>query len=152
MAEGDGLIYNNFKHVVLNGVFNLANGQDTIKATLHTGYTPNIDTHEVWADTGVSTTEYGTGSGYTAGGVTLANQQTAQDDTNDRGTLDANDAAWTSLGPLTPATPSHALVWDDTPTTPQADPLIANWELGTTATNGGDYTLQWATAGLITLT
>lgn len=152
MAEGDGFLYNNFKEVLMNGVFNLASGGDTLKCTLHTGYTPDIDTaHSVWADTGVSSTEYGTGSGYTAGGKTLASQATSQNDTSDRGEFDAADLTWTSLGPLTPATPSDAILWDDTPTTPQADPLIGYWELGVTATNGGDYTLQFG-APLMTLT
>lgn len=148
MAEGDGALYNNFKEILLNGTFNLANGADTVKVTLHTGYTPNIDTHTVWAD--VSSTEYGSGSGYTAGGKTLANQATSQNNTADRGEFDADDVTWTGLGPLSPATPSHAILWDDTPTSP-ADPLIGYWELGTTATNGGDYTLTFG-APLLTLT
>lgn len=151
MAEGDGAIYNNFKEQVMEGVYNLASGGDTLKLTLHTGYTPDIDTHTIWGDTGVSTTEYSTASGYTAGGKTLGSQDVTQDNTNDRGAFDAADVTWTSLGALSPATPSHAILWDDTPTSP-ADPLIAYWELGTTATNGGDYTLQFGANGLILLT
>ncbi len=149
MAEGDGFIYNNFKEQVMEGIFNLATAGDTIAVTLHTSYTPNIDTHTVRAD--VSATEYGTGSGYTAGGITLAGQDVTQDNTNDRGVFDANDVTWTSLGPLTPATPGHAIMWDDTTTVP-VDALIAYWELGTTATNGGNYTLQWGANGIILLT
>lgn len=149
MAEGDGAIYNNFKEQVMEGVYNLASGGHTLKVTLHTGYTPNIDTDTVWAD--VSSTEYTTANGYTAGGETLAGQDVTQDNTNDLGKFDANDVTWTSLGPLSPATPSHAILWDDTPTSP-ADPLIAYWVLGTTATNGGNYTLQWGANGIITLT
>lgn len=151
MAEGNGAIYNNFKEQVMEGVFNLATGGDTLPLTLHTGYTPNIDTHGLWADTGVSTTEYGTGSGYTAGGQNLASQDTTQDDTNDRGVFDANDVTWSSLGPLTPATPSHTILWDTTPTSP-LDPLMCYWELGTTATNGGNYTLQFGANGILLLT
>ena len=151
MAQGAGAIYNNFKEQVMEGVFNLASGGHTIKVTLHTGYTPNIDSHTVWADTGVSSTEYSTASGYTAGGKTLASQDATQDNTNDRGVFDAADVTWTSLGALSPATPSHVIMWDDTPTSP-ADPLIAYWELGTTATNGGDYTLQWGANGILLLT
>lgn len=147
MAEGDGAIYNNFKEQLLNGLFNLANGQDTIKVTLHTSYTPDIDTHDQWAD--VSGTEYGSGSGYTAGGATLANQATSQDDTNDRGKFDGDDVTWSSLGALSPATPGHAIMWDDTAA---GDELIAYWELGTTATNGGNYTLQFGANGIILLT
>ncbi len=153
MAEGDGFIYNNFKETVLHGVYNLANGGDTLKQTLHTSYTPNIDAaHSVWADTGVSSTEYGSGSGYTAGGKTLASQAVAQDDTNDRASFDAADITWSSLGALSPATPGHTILRDDTPTSPQADPLICYWELGTTTTNGGDYTLQHGANGILLLT
>lgn len=148
MAQGDAQVYNNFKEQVLLGKYNLGSGGDSIKVTLHTGYTVNIDTHQVWAD--VSSTEYGTGSGYTAGGKTLANQAVSQDDTNNLAKFDADDVTWTSLGPLSPATPSHAIMWDDTQTSP-ADPLIAVWELGSTATNGGDYTIQWSTDGILRL-
>lgn len=151
MAQGDGVIYNAFKFGLLNGTYNLANGGHTIKFTLHTGYTPDIDAHTVWASSGVSSTEYGTANGYTAGGKTLANQATSQDNTNDRGKWDADDVTWTALGALSPATPSHAIMWDDTPTSP-ADPLIAYWVLGTTATNGGNYTLQFGANGIILLT
>lgn len=151
MAQGDGAIYNNFKEQVMEGVFNLASGGHTLQQTLHTGYTPNIDTHGLWADSGVSSTEYGSGSGYTAGGATLASQDVTQDNTNDRGVFDAADITWSSLGALSPATPSHTLLWDTTPTSP-ADPLIAYWELGTTATNGGNYTLQFGASGIVLLT
>lgn len=147
MAQGDGVLYNDFKEQCFKKVHDFVN--DTLKVTLHTGYTPNIDTHQVWAD--VSATEYGTANGYTAGGKTLASKTVTQDNTNDRAAFDAADVTWTALGPLSPATPSHAIFWNDTPTSP-ADPLIAYWVLGTTATNGGDYTLQWGANGLILLT
>jgi len=151
MAEGDGFIYNGFKKYVMDGVYDLDSGGDTIQTTLHTAYTPDIDAHDLWADAGVSSTEYGTADGYTAGGQVLAGQGTTQNDTADRGEYDGTDETWTALGALTPATPSDCIHWDNTPATP-LDPLIAYWELGTTATNGGDYTLQWGTNGLILLT
>jgi hypothetical protein len=143
MAEGDITLYNAWKEDILKGVHNLASGGHTIKVTLHTGYTPNIDSHQVWAD--VSATEYSTASGYTAGGITLASQTVTQDNTGDRGLFDAADVNWTSLGPLSPNTPSHAIIWNDTPTSP-ADPLICYVELGTTPTNGGDYGITWSTS------
>lgn len=146
MAQGDIVVYNDLKEQLFKKVHDFVN--DTFKVTLHTGYTPNIDTHQVWAD--VSSTEYGSGSGYTAGGVTLASKTVTQDNTNDRAAFDAADAQWTSLGPLSPATPSHAIIWNDTPTSP-ADPLVCYVVLGTTATNGGNYTLQWAAAGILLL-
>ena len=151
MAEGDGVIYNTFKEDVMEQVHDLSTGGNTIKLTLHTAYTPNIDTHLLWATAGVSSTEYSTGVGYTANGMNLASQDVTQNDTSDRGEFDANDVTWTSLGALSPATPSHCILTNETSTSP-ADPLIAYWVLGTTATNGGNYTIQWGANGLILLT
>lgn len=145
MAEGDVTVYNDFKEQVLKGIHDLS--ADTLKITLHTSYTPNIDTHQVWAD--VSATEYGTSGGYTAGGKTLGTLAVAQDNTNDRASWDAADVTWTSLT-LSPATPGHAIIWNDTPTSP-ADPLICYVELGSTATNGGDYTLAFNANGILLL-
>lgn len=146
MPEGDITIYNQFKEQVLLGVHNLANGGDTIQITLHTSYTPDIDTDDVWAT--ISGTEYGTGSGYTAGGQTLANQAVSQDNTNDWGKFDADDVTWSSLGPLSPATPDYAVIWDDTHA---SDSLICYILLGTTATNGGNYTISFHTNGILVL-
>lgn len=146
MAQGDITCYNDVKEQLFKKVHDFVN--DTFKLTLHTGYTPNIDTHQVRAD--VSSTEYSTASGYTAGGVTLGSKTVTQDDTNNRAAFDAADATWTSLGPLSPATPSHAILWNDTPTSP-ADPLICYVELGTTATNGGNYTIAWHANGILLL-
>lgn len=151
MAEGDISIYNDLKERILIGGHNLGTAGDTIQITLHTAYTPNIDTHQVWAD--VSATEYGSGAGYTAGGKTLGSQTVTQDDTNNRALWDGADVTWTALGALTPATPSHAIIWNTTPVSP-LDPLIAYMELGATATNGGDYTIAWSSspAAIISLT
>lgn len=153
MAQGDIIVYNDFKEQAFKKVHNLASGGDTVKITLHTSYTPDIDAHQVWGDTGVSSTEYGTGSGYTAGGKTLANQSVTQDNTNDRALWDGDNVTWTALGALSPATPGHAIIWNDTPTSP-ADPLIAYMIIGTTATNGGDYTIAWSSSpsAIISLT
>jgi len=141
MPEGDIVVYNDLKEQLFKKIHDFLN--DAITVTLHSGYTPDIDTHQVWAD--VSATEYSTGSGYTAGGQTLSNPSVTQDNTNDRALFDADDVTWTSLGPLTPATPSHAIMWNNTPASP-ADPLIDYILLGTTATNGGNYTVQWSTS------
>jgi len=143
MAQGDQVVYNGTKYWLMKKVYDLVN--DTNKVSLHTGYTPNIDTQSVWGDSGVSSTEYGTSGGYTAGGKTLANQTVTQDNTNDRALWDADDVTWTSLT-LSPATPSHAIIRDTTPTGTPNIPLISYVVLGSTATNGGDYTLQWSTS------
>lgn len=146
MAEGDGAIYNYFKGNVMGGVYNLANGGDTLKMLLVHTYTPDIDADHEKADVG---TEYGTALGYTAGGATLANQAVTVDDANDRGKFDADNVTWAGLGPLATNPPSHCILYDDTVA---GDPLICYWELGTTLTNGGDYTLQFHADGIILLT
>lgn len=144
MAEGDGTVYNVFKFQVLNGFVNLANGQDVIKVILLAAHTPDIDVHDEYGD--ISGDEE-SGTGYTATGETLANQATSQDNTNDRGEFDGDDVTWTGLDV---GTPSHTAMYDDGTTTP-TDMLMAFWELAT-ASNGGDYTLQWNANGIITLT
>jgi hypothetical protein len=144
MAEGDCTVYQSFIRDVLSGKINCAS--DSFKITLHNGYTPS-QTHETRAD--VSGTEYSTANGYTAGGKTLTNPTvTKAADVK----FDADDPpTWTALGPLSPATPSYAVLWDDTPSSP-ADPLVCYFVLGTTATNGGNYTLQFDAAGILTIT
>ena len=140
MAEGDGALYNNFKHQVMEAEFDLLS--DTIKVALVTGYSPNIDTHTQWSDASGSEES---GTGYTAGGETLGSVTVIQDNANDRGVFDGADVTWTGLDV---GTPSHAIMYDDTHA---SDLLIAYWEL-TTASNGGNYTLQWNAVGIVTLT
>jgi len=153
MAEGDGFVYNNFKEEVLEGAFNLATGGDTLKCFMWHTTAPNIDTHSAYADYSANEVSDG-GTNYTATGETLANQDVTQDNTNDRGVFDADNVTWSSLLLTTPAdaTPDYAGIYDDTITTPTADLMICYWELGTTVTNGGNYTLQFGANGILLLT
>jgi hypothetical protein len=144
MAEGDCTLYQSFIVNVLSGKINCTS--DAFYLTLHTGYTP-AQTHETRSD--VSATEYSTASGYTQGGKACASPTVTKAAAIK---FDANDpATWTALGPLSPATPSHAILWDDTPSSP-ADPLVCYFVLGTTATNGGNYTLAFSASGILTIT
>lgn len=152
MAEGDGHIYRTFKEDVMAGLHDLDAGGDTIRVALVSGYSLNTVTHNVWAD--VSASEV-TGTGYTSPGEILAGQTvtetgTGTGTTGERGKWDATDETWTGLNiGGTSGAPSHAIVYNDTPTSP-ADPLIGAWEV-TTTSNGGNYTLSWAGAGLLIL-
>ena len=146
MAEGDAVIYNCYKYNLMNAAHDLQNGGDTIQVILVSGYSPDVDSHTVLSD--VSAYEYSSGLGYTEGGATLANQATSQDNTNNRGEFDGDDITWSNLGPLSPATPSHAIMVD---VSSAGSPLMIAWELGTTPTNGGDYTLEWHTNGISTI-
>lgn len=147
MPEGNGAIYNELKEKVMKGEYNLASGGDTIKTILVSGHTPDIKNHTGYAS--VSADEYGAGSGYTVGGEVLAGQDVTKDNTNDRGVFDGTDQTWLSLGPLSPAIPSHTIQYDDTHASKL---LMAYWELGTTPTNGGNYQLQWGANGIMLLT
>lgn len=138
MAEGDITFYNLFKKKLFdNDVDFLA---DTMKVALVTAYTPNIDTHEFWGDAGVSSTEE-SGTGYVAGGETLGTKATTVNTTTDLVEVDAADVTWTGLDV---GTPSHAIIYKDTGT-PATSPLMCYMEI-TTASNGGDYTIQWSTS------
>ena len=142
MAEGDGHIYNNFKEQILLGTFDLGNLADTIKVMLVTAHSLDIDNDTQYSD--VSGDEE-SGTGYTAGGETLANQGVAQDDANDRASFDGDNVTWTGLDV---GTPNYAIMYDSTHA---LDVLIGAWEI-TTASNGGDYTVQWHANGILLLT
>lgn len=80
-----------------NGIKNLGLGNidfegDTIKAMLVTSaYTPNEDTDEFASDV----TNEVSGTGYTAGGATLANCSVSVDSANNRVEFDADNPTWT---------------------------------------------------------
>lgn len=134
-------LYNNFKEQLLrSAVSDLSAVGTDVRVSLHTAYTPNVDTHQVWAD--VSATQVA-GTGYTAGGAAVATKTVTQDNTNDRGVFDGDNVTWTGLNV---GTPSHAIIRDAT-----ADILIGHWAV-TTPTNGGDYTLAFDANGIVTLT
>jgi hypothetical protein len=135
-------LYNNFKEQLLLGAHNLDTA--TLKVALVAGYTPDIDAHDYWDDV-VSTEESGTG--YTAGGITVANTVVAQDNTNDRATLDGDNVTWTGLNV---GTPSHAVIYVSTGTN-STSTLIGYWAIST-ASNGGDYTLAFDSVGILTIT
>ena len=48
MAEGDAVLFNNYKEQLLLGDFNLSS--NTIKVALVSGVTPDRDTHDYWDD------------------------------------------------------------------------------------------------------
>lgn len=84
----------------------------------------------------------------------VASRTVTEDDTNDRVVLDAADNVWTSLGPATGGpTILAAYVYervgaDDT--TPADDHLLAKFDIADQTVNSGNFTLQWAAAGLVT--
>lgn len=144
MAEGDGTLYNDFKEQLLLGELDLGSGSpaDDIKVCLVTGHSLDIDGDSAYSD--VSPDEV-SGSGYSAGGESLTGQAVTQDNANDRADFDADDLTWTGLDA---GTPNYAIMYDDTHANKI---LIGAWEIAT-ASNGGDYTLQWHTDGILLVT
>ncbi len=83
------LIYNVAKVKLGDGSIDF--NSDTIKVALVTSsYTPDKDSHAVFSDV----TNEVVGTGYSAGGATLASCTVTQDNTNDRGVYDAADPSW----------------------------------------------------------
>jgi len=146
MAEGDGAIYNKFKEQVLLGEVDLVD--DTLKVALVAAYTPDIDTHTAWATTAApGSLEFATDGNYSA--ATLGSASATVDTDNDRAAFDGADVTWSSLNlGSSSASPSHAVMYDDTHA---SDLLVCYWEV-TTASNGGNYTLQFNATGIMTLT
>lgn len=135
MASG---VYHQFKGELMNGVYDLE--ADTVKVSLY----DNSHSFTATDDGYTTTNELATSGGYTQGGATLASVAVSADTD---GSFDATDTEWTS------ATFSayHAVVWDDTPTSP-ANPLICSIDFGGIQTvSSGTFTIQWHADGIVNI-
>jgi hypothetical protein len=120
---------------------------DTIKvALLSNSYTPNQGTHDFFDD--VSTYEV-TGTGYTAGGATLASKTATLDTTNKVLVLDAADVTWAS----STITARYAVVYDASGGSAATNPLIGYIDfVSDQASNNGNFVIQWDATGIVRLT
>lgn len=118
---------------------------DTIKvALLVTGYTPDQDAHEYWDD--VSASEV-TGSGYTAGGDTLAGKGLTYDAPSNTIKLDGTDTTWSA----STITAYYAVVYVDTGT-PATSALICYVDFGQDEiSSNGDFKITWHVDGIATI-
>ncbi len=111
--------YNNYFEAAMNALFDHQGG--THKVLLATsGYT-FVKTHDFRDDI----TNEVVGTGYTAGGITLAGETVTQDDTNDRAVIDFNDIEWTA----STITARHAVFYKDVGTA-ATDVLWCNVNFG----------------------
>ena len=140
MAEGDAHVVNNFKEQLLLKTIDC--NSDTFRMALYSdAYAASqLD----GADPAYATTNEIVASGYTAGGASIGVPVVAQDDTNDRASWDddGTDVLWTSLAT---ATILRAILYDDTTATKW---LCIIWEIATNS-NGGNYTLAFASTGML---
>jgi len=136
------VIYNAFKKNIMNGSIDL--DSDTIKVMLVTSsYTPDQDNHDYKDDV----TNEVSGTGYTAGGATLANKSVTQDNTNDKGVFDADDVTWSN----STITARGAVLYKDTGDA-STSPLICYFDFGEDkSSSSGDFTIQWNADGILNL-
>jgi hypothetical protein len=118
---------------------------DTIKcALLSSSHVPDTDTQIFWDD--VSANEI-SGTGYTAGGATVANASRSYDSATKKTTLDCDDPEWT--GATFSAT--WAVFYKDTGT-PGTSVLVKTAQItGDTSVSSGKYTLQVPGSGVLTM-
>lgn len=134
------LIFNSFKKNILDADIDLLN--DTIKVALVTAsYTPTAG-HDFFSDI----TNEVSGTGYTAGGATLASKTTTAGTT---ASFDAADTSWTTA---TINAARYAIIYKDTGNA-ATSPLIAAIDLGGDKTStAGTFLITWDAAGILTIT
>lgn len=120
---------------------------DTIKVALLTNaYTPDQDAHNYFDD--VVANEV-TGTGYTAGGLTLANKTNAYNSATNVIVLDADDVTWSS----STITARYAVVYDASPATNATKPLIGYVDFGSDqSSSNGNFTITWDATGIVRVT
>lgn len=132
-------VSNKLKYLLAKKVIDFSS--DTFKIILMaSGFTFDIDTHHGYAD--VSASELAAGNGYTQNTATLSGVTVTEDDTNDRCSVTWDNATWTASGGSIGPTPG-AIIFDDTVTTPTADPIIGYIDFGgeQTQVDGGTATI-----------
>lgn len=137
MASG---LYNSFKKKIMDGSIDL--DTDTIKVALVTsGYTPDFDLHDFFDDV----TNEVTGTGYSAGGMALANKTVTQDNTDNEGVFDADDVSWTTAT----ITARGAVLYKDTGSA-ATSPLIGYIDFGADKTStAATFLISWSSEGII---
>jgi len=120
---------------------------DTIKvALLSNSYTPDQDAHNYLDD--VVANEV-TGTGYTAGGATLANKTNSYNSATNVITLDADDVTWSS----STITARYAVIYDASPSTNATKPLIGYVDFGSDqSSSNGNFTITWDATGIVRIT
>jgi hypothetical protein len=120
---------------------------DTIKVALITNaYTPDQDAHDYYDD--VVANEV-TGTGYTAGGNTLANKTNTYSSATNVIVLDADDTTWAS----STITARYAVIYDATPATNATRPLIGYVDFGSDqSSSNGNFTITWDATGIVRVT
>lgn len=120
---------------------------DTYKLKLYSALTPSA-AHTTLAAVDAAGTEATTGTGYAAGGATLANVAVTTVTTNDA-KFDADDVSWTASGGSIAA--AYGVIYNDTDV---GDPPVAYINFGGTQTagDGTQFLVTWNANGIVTFT
>ena len=120
---------------------------DTIKvALLSNAYTPDQDAHNYLDDVVANEVS---GTGYTAGGNTLANKTNSYNSSTNVITLDADDTTWSS----STITARYAVIYDASPATNATKPLIGYVDFGSDqSSSNGNFTITWDATGIVRIT
>jgi hypothetical protein len=120
---------------------------DTIKVALLTNaYTPDQDAHNYFDDVVANEVN---GTGYTAGGNTLANKTNSYNSSTNVIVLDADDTTWSS----STITARYAVIYDATPATNATRPLIGYVDFGADqSSSNGNFTITWDATGIVRIT
>jgi hypothetical protein len=120
---------------------------DTIKVALLTNsYTPDQDAHNYYDDVVANEVS---GTGYTAGGNTLANKTNSYNSATNVIVLDADDTTWSS----STITARYAVVYDASPATNATRPLIGYVDFGSDqSSSNGNFTITWDATGIVRIT
>ena len=140
MAEGDAIVLNNFKEQLLLKTVDC--DTDSFKVALYDTALASPDGAAIaYTDTNEIDVV-----GYTATGAAVATPVVSQDDTNNWGKWDDDDSniTWSSLAT---ATILEARLYDDTTATKW---VLILWEIATNS-NGGDYTIEFGSDGIMTI-
>ena len=134
---------------LIGAAFNKETDFDTnvIKVALLTSaYVPNQDLHNYFDD--VVANEV-TGTGYTAGGQTLATKAVTYDAATNVTMLDAGDVTWAA----STITARYAVVYDSTPGTSATQPLYGYVDFGSDqSSTSGNFTITWDATGIFRFT
>lgn len=130
--------YENWIQAVWSQEVDLFGTNDTLNAAIHS------DAPVVATDTSLTDITQITGTGYTAGGEDIQNDATR---TGGVVTMTAVDVVWTATAADWTAG-RYVSIYDDTPTTPTADPLMCSFDYGSNFTvgNGETFTLDFGSS------
>ena len=134
-----------YSHLPYSLASKLANLEtDTIKCMLCTSsYTPSQDDHDFKDDVDNEVS----GTGYTAGGATMANNAVSISTTVTK--FDGDDVQWTT----STLTARYAVLYDSTPGSDATDPVIGYVDFGEDkSSEAGTFKLVWNASGIFTIT